>query len=84
MARYKVVPTKTNLMKLRREMSFTQEGYNLLEQKRQILVVELMGLVDQTSDAQENVEKALAEAFEALQNAVLAMGRRRCPLLHLQ
>lgn len=76
MARYKVVPTKTNLMKLRRDMSFTQEGYNLLEQKRQILVVELMGLVDQTSDAQENVEKALAEAFEALQNAVLAMGRQ--------
>ena len=76
MARYKVVPTKTNLMKLRRDMSFTKEGYDLLEQKRQILVVELMGLVDQTSDAQENVEKALAEAFEALQNAILAMGRR--------
>lgn len=76
MARYKVVPTKTNLMKLRRNISFAQEGYNLLEQKRQILVVELMGIVDKTVDAQEKVEAALAEAYEALQNAVLMMGRR--------
>jgi len=35
MARYKVVPTKTNLLRLRRERSFAQEGYDLLEQKRQ-------------------------------------------------
>ena len=64
-------------MKLRRDVSFAQEGYDLLEQKRQILVVELMGLVDQTADAQENLERLLAEAFEALQNAVLVMGRQQ-------
>ena len=75
MARYKVIPTKTNLMRLRRDLSFAQEGYDLLEQKRQILVVELMGLMDKTADAQENVEKVLAEAFQSLQSAVLSMGR---------
>jgi V/A-type H+-transporting ATPase subunit D len=76
MARYKVIPTKTNLMRLRRDLSFAQEGYDLLEQKRQILVVELMGLMDKTADAQENVEKVLAEAFQSLQSAVLSMGRQ--------
>jgi V/A-type H+-transporting ATPase subunit D len=75
MARYKVVPTKTNLMRLKREISFAQEGYELLEQKRQILVVELMHLMDKTSDAQEKVEKKLAIAFKALENAVLRDGR---------
>lgn len=75
MARYKVVPTKTNLMRLRRDLSFAQEGYDLLEQKRQILVVELMSLVDKAADAQEKVEKALAEAFKSQENAILAMGR---------
>lgn len=75
MARYKVVPTKTNLMRLRRELSFAQEGYDLLEQKRQILTVELMGLVDRTADAQEDLDKRLKEAFAGLQNAVLTMGR---------
>jgi len=43
MARYKVVPTKTNLMKLRRDRAFTQEGYELLEQKRRIRIAEPMG-----------------------------------------
>jgi len=76
MARYKVVPTKTKLMKLRRDLSFAQEGYDLLEQKRQILVVELMDLVDKTADGQEKVEKALAEAYRALENAVVTMGRQ--------
>jgi V/A-type H+-transporting ATPase subunit D len=76
MARYKVIPTKTNLMRLRRDLSFAQEGYDLLEQKRQILVVELMGLMDKTADAQEHVEKVLAEAFQSLQKAVLSMGRQ--------
>jgi len=76
MARYQVVPTKTNLLRLRRDLSFAQEGYNLLEQKRQILTVELMGLVDQTADAQEKTESELAEAFHALQQAVLSMGWR--------
>ena len=76
MARYKVVPTKTNLIKIKRDRAFAQEGYDLLEQKRQILVVELMDIVDKTADAQENVEKKLSEAFKALENAVLKMGRQ--------
>ncbi len=75
MARYKVVPTKTNLMRLKRDLSFSQEGYDLLEQKRQILVVELMGLMDKTADAQEKMQKELAKAYLALQNAVLTNGR---------
>lgn len=76
MARYKVIPTKTNLIRLRRDLSFASEGYELLEQKRQILVVELMGLIDKAVDAQERVEKNLAEAYQGLQNAVLSMGRQ--------
>lgn len=77
MARYQVVPTKTNLARLKRDLNFAREGYDLLEQKRQILVVELMGLIDRTADAQEKAENSLAEAFKALQEAVLTMGRNR-------
>ena len=75
MPRYKVVPTKTNLMKLRREFSFAQEGYELLDQKRQILVVELMDIVDKATDLHEKVTKEVSEAFSSLQKAVINMGR---------
>jgi len=74
MARYNVVPTKTNLMRIRRDLSFAREGYDLLEQKKQILIVELLGLVDKTADIQEQVEKELAESYKALDNAILSMG----------
>jgi V/A-type H+/Na+-transporting ATPase subunit D len=75
MAQLKVVPTKSNMLKLKRELSFAREGYELLEQKRQILVVELMALMDKTIEAQEKMEKTVAEAFEALKKALLT-GRR--------
>ncbi|MEJ2628739.1 MAG: V-type ATP synthase subunit D, partial [bacterium] len=42
-------------MKLKRDLSFAREGYDLLDQKRQILVVELMDIVDKATDLQERV-----------------------------
>ncbi|HHS14287.1 MAG TPA: V-type ATP synthase subunit D [bacterium] len=70
----KTTPTKTNLLKLRRDLGFAREGYELLEQKRQILVVELMGIMDKTAEAQKKTESALAEAYEALRECLLVMG----------
>ena len=81
MARYEVAPTKTNLMRTRRDLGFAREGWELLDQKRKILVVELMGLIDRAVDAQEKVEASLKEAFDALDQAILRMGRREVNLI---
>ncbi len=81
MAKYEVAPTKTNLMKIQRELGFAEEGWKLLDQKRKILVVELMGLIDRTVEAQRNTEKRLSEAFEALDQLTLRMGRREISLV---
>jgi V/A-type H+-transporting ATPase subunit D len=74
-ARFKLVPTKTNMLRLKRDLSFAREGYELLEQKRQILVMELMSLMDKTADAQDKLEIELAEAYKALRHAVLSNGK---------
>ena len=76
MARYEVAPTKTNMMRIRRDLGFAREGWELLDQKRKILVVELMGLIDRAVEAQKEVEAKLTEAFNALDQAMLRMGRR--------
>ncbi len=76
MAQYGLAPTKTNLMRVKRDLGFAVEGFELLDQKRKILVVELMGLIDRAVEAQEEVESKLKEAFEALDQAILRMGRR--------
>lgn len=81
MARYEVAPTKTNLMRIRRELGFAVEGWELLDQKRKILVVELMGLIDRAVEAQGRAEAKLEEAFSALDQAILRMGRREVNLI---
>jgi V/A-type H+-transporting ATPase subunit D len=76
-----VAPTKTNLLKLRQELAFARLGHELLDQKRNILVLELLALVDQTVDFQERVVRALAEAYRTLQEAVMHMGKLRVATL---
>lgn len=70
-----VAPTKTNLLKLKDELKFARLGYELLDQKRNILVVELLTLVDQAIDLESKADAAIAKAFSALEDAVLAMGK---------
>jgi V/A-type H+-transporting ATPase subunit D len=82
-AKYELAPTKTNLIRVKRDLGFAREGWELLDQKRKILIVELMGLIDRTVAAQEDVEKKLAAAFTALDQAMLRMGRRDLSLLAL-
>jgi V/A-type H+-transporting ATPase subunit D len=70
-----IAPTKTNLLKLKSELKFARLGYDLLDQKRNILVLELLNLVDQTIDMEGKVETALAEAYRNLEEASVAMGK---------
>ena len=62
MARHSVAPTKTNLLNLKSELEFARLGYELLDQKRNILINELLNLVDQAVDFQEKVDASLSEA----------------------
>ena len=73
--RNNVAPTKTNLLSLGQELKFAKLGYELLDQKRNILIIELLNLVDQAADHEEKVNKALSEAYRTLEEAVLHMGK---------
>ncbi len=62
-------------MRLGDELRFAETGRELLDQKRNILVMELLSLVDQAAEYEGRVDAALAKAYEALEDAVMAMGR---------
>ena len=62
-------------MRIKDELAFSRTGYDLLDQKRSILVSELLTLVDQAVDYQNRVEKALSDASAALEDAIMHMGR---------
>ena len=63
----RVAPTKTNLLKTRQDLAFARLGHELLDQKRNILVLELLNLVDQAVDFQARVVAALGEAYKTLE-----------------
>jgi V/A-type H+/Na+-transporting ATPase subunit D len=70
-----IAPTKTNLFKLRDELKFARQGFELLDQKRKILILELLNLVDQCVDFESRINEYLIKAFGSFENAVLAMGK---------
>ncbi|MCK9599555.1 MAG: V-type ATP synthase subunit D [Sphaerochaeta sp.] len=72
-----LAPTRSNLLKLIEDLKFAQLGHELLDQKRSILVVELLTLVDQAVDYESRVVKSLAEAQLSLSDAIMQMGRLR-------
>lgn len=74
-------PTKTNLLRLRSDLNFARQGYELLDQKRNILIIELLAMVDQAADFQKRVEEALAKAFRALEEAAFDMGKLKVQYL---
>lgn len=74
MAKLNIAPTKSNLLNLERQLDFAQEGYDLLEQKRQILIFELMSRLNRAEEAERKVAEALRQAFEALREATFDVG----------
>lgn len=81
MAQLNYAPTKTNLLRLKSDLQFARQGYELLDQKRNILIIELLALVDQTVDFQSRVENALAKAYKALEETVFDMGKLKVQYL---
>lgn len=74
MPKLNIAPTKSNLLALRRQLAFAEEGYDLLEEKRQILILELMGRLKAADDAERGLTLAVARAHAALREAGLDVG----------
>ena len=74
MAKLNVAPTKSNYLELSHQLESAQEGYELLDLKRQILVYELMSRLGRARDAERRVNEAMQEAFAALRGAMLDVG----------
>src|SRR5512135_482940 len=74
MAKLNLPPTKSSLLNLKRQLAFAEEGYDLLEQKRQILIFELMSRLGRARDAETRRADAFQRAFAALREATLDLG----------
>ncbi|MCR4900600.1 MAG: V-type ATP synthase subunit D [Treponema sp.] len=69
-----VAPTKSNLLNIKEQLSVSTNGYELLEEKREILVRELMRLVEQVKLLEDEIEKAIDEAYPAFKRMLMLDG----------
>lgn len=70
----RLAPTQGNLVQLSRALKMAQSGHGLLEQKRQILMMELVRFIDSARQLQEDVARVFDKAYSALQRANISLG----------
>ncbi|MDR2797714.1 MAG: V-type ATP synthase subunit D [Treponema sp.] len=81
MARESIAPTKSNLIRVKERLATASEGYELLEQKREILVMELMQKVEQVKLLERDLDAQVALAYPALKRMLIVVGRERADRL---
>ncbi|GHV75404.1 V-type ATP synthase subunit D [Spirochaetia bacterium] len=81
MAREQIAPTKSNLLRVRERLLTACEGYDLLEQKREILVMELMRKVEQVKILERDLDHRLETAYPCLKRMLVVVGRDRADRL---
>ena len=67
-------PTKGNLILAKNSLKLSRQGYELMDKKRNILIRELMGLIDEAKDIQEEIDKTFTYAYQCLQRANIQHG----------
>lgn len=69
-----IIPTKGNLIAIKRSLSLAKMGYDLLDRKRNILIREMMELIDTASKVQDQINDTYSRAYKALEKANITLG----------
>ncbi|MDR1142886.1 MAG: V-type ATP synthase subunit D [Spirochaetaceae bacterium] len=81
MAREQTAPTKSNLFRVKERLAAAKDGYDLLEQKREILVMELMQKVEEVKLLERDLDNCIETAYPALKRMLIVVGRERADRL---
>ncbi|MBN2116024.1 MAG: V-type ATP synthase subunit D [Anaerolineales bacterium] len=74
MAVLNVAPTRSNLIRIKKELQFAREGYEILDRKREVLTTELVRVAHEADVLQKEVWKIFETAYRALEKAQLTLG----------
>ncbi|MBI5824298.1 MAG: V-type ATP synthase subunit D [Chloroflexi bacterium] len=74
MPQISIAPTRTNLIRLKKELRFAKEGYEILDRKREALTGELVRVAKEADTLQKEVWALLITAYATMEKARLVMG----------
>lgn len=69
-----VAPTRSNLIRIKKDLQFAREGYEILDRKREALTNELVRVAKEADTLQKEVWGLLQTAYDAMEQARLVMG----------
>jgi len=75
MAKINIPPTRSNLLRMKQELRFAREGYDILNRKREVLTGELIRVAHEAEVLQVKLWEMLAAAYRAMESAQLQRGR---------
>jgi len=75
MERLPLPTTKTNLLRLKEDLALAQEGRQLLDEKREIILRELFSHMEDMRRARAEAAALLSEAYQQLAAACVVLGR---------
>jgi V/A-type H+-transporting ATPase subunit D len=67
-------PTRIELLKLRKREILAQKGHDLLEEKRDAMIMEFMRIAEQSRDQRRSMEETIREAYGRLWRARMLEG----------
>lgn len=68
------MPTKGNLIAIKKSLALAKVGFDLMDRKRNILIREMMMLIKHASTIQYKIDSTYSRAYEALQKANITLG----------
>ena len=77
MSEMNIAPTKSNLLSLKERLNIAEEGYNLLEQKREILVMSIMQMLDKVRALEKEINAKIAVAYPSLRRMFVVVGQKQ-------
>jgi V/A-type H+-transporting ATPase subunit D len=69
-----IAPTRSNLIRVKKDLQFAREGYEILDRKREVLTNELVRVAHEAEVLQQEVWKLMTPAYRALELAQLTLG----------
>ncbi len=77
----RVAPSKMNLIRFKRTLAFLRRAHDLLEEKREILLLEINRRIGEATKLRSEVNGLLQEAYRILDAATVVVGTKEMELI---
>jgi V/A-type H+-transporting ATPase subunit D len=72
-----MIKSRTELLKLKEEIKFLEDGKAIFEEKRNILLKEVMAIVDEIEEKRKRLNTKVLEGYKTLSKAIMEVGEER-------